>query len=130
MKLLLRERGSDEARALWNTGDIVVVSWITFTEASAALGAAVRAGRITPAEMKIHRSRLVRAWRSVTAIDADGSVAAAAARLALSHRLRGMDAIHLATALIVRRARPVLVTWDEDLARAATEEGLSVAGAA
>jgi predicted nucleic acid-binding protein len=40
-----------------------------------------------------------------------------------------MDAVHLATASIFRRARLLFVTWDDDLARAAQAEGLAAAGA-
>lgn len=39
-----------------------------------------------------------------------------------------MDALHIATALSLDVARPVLVTWDARLARAAHDEGLAVAG--
>jgi len=38
-----------------------------------------------------------------------------------------MDAIHLASALLVADARPVVVTWDVELRRAASAEGLAVA---
>jgi hypothetical protein len=55
-------------------------------------------------------------------------VADRAVELAVVHSLRGMDAVHLATALLVRHAEPVVVTWDDDLARAARAEGLAVAG--
>lgn len=39
-----------------------------------------------------------------------------------------MDALHLASALLLGEARPVLVTWDRELRDAARAEGLAVAG--
>ena len=70
--------------------------------------------------------RLDTEWQAVTLVDVNGQVAHAAGSVAIRHGLRGMDAIHLASALIFAAARPVVVTWDVDLRRAARAEGLAV----
>ena len=128
MKLLLVEGGSDETRSLWNLEPSIATSWITFPEAVAAIGAAERSHRVTPSGRATAESRLDDLWETVTAVAADADLARGAADLARRHSLRGMDAVHLATALELGPADPVLVTWDRELARAARAEGLAVAG--
>ncbi len=71
--------------------------------------------------------RLLAEWEAVEAVVVDETIASAAGPLAVRHGLRGMDAIHLASALLVADARPVVVTWDVELRRAASAEGLAVA---
>jgi len=56
----------------------------------------------------------------------DKSVGWLAGALAHDHRLRGADAAHLATAVGIPARRVVVITWDRDLARAATANGLGV----
>lgn len=66
-------------------------------------------------------------------VELGGTVAVAVAfqkrLLALLARLRGYDAVHLATALELGDEEIVLVTWGRDLAQAAERVGLGVAGA-
>ncbi len=122
------ERGSDETRALWNLDASIATSWITFPETVAAIGAAERSHRVTPSGRAAAESRLDDLWEKVTAVAADADLARGAGSLARRHALRGMDAVHLATALELGRGDPVLVTWNRELARAARSEGLAVAG--
>jgi hypothetical protein len=50
-----------------------------------------------------------------------------AADLAERHRLRSLDAVHLASALALGDPEVVLATWDADLGSAARAEGLALA---
>jgi predicted nucleic acid-binding protein len=50
-----------------------------------------------------------------------------AARFASRHRLRALDAIHLAAARRASRREVVLVTWDDELRGAAEAVGLATA---
>lgn len=68
---------------------------------------------------------LQREWDAVEAIDLDGSTSAQAASLAVRHGLRGMDAVQLASAVLLADVEPVVVTWDTALRRAAQAEGLA-----
>ena len=63
-------------------------------------------------------------WTRVDVIEVDKALAEDAARLAVRHRLRSLDALHLAAALAVADDDPTFVTWDGDLHRAAREQGL------
>jgi predicted nucleic acid-binding protein len=58
----------------------------------------------------------------------DGPLAWRAGELAEEHELRGHDAVHLASALALG-TDTTLVTWDEDLKRAAAQSGCAVAPA-
>lgn len=127
VKLLLVEEGSDEARALWNTETALFTSWATFAEASAAVGAAARARRISRRRARDSLERLRAQWGSVVALALDERTSRKAGTLAVRHALRGMDAIHLASAVVLTPARPKFVTWDTDLRAAATAEGLETA---
>lgn len=128
-KVLLVEAGSGEARDLWNLDAPLVSSWIAYAETSAAIGAAVRGRRISRSQGTTALRRLAREWESVIPLEVDCAVATVAGTMAVRHGLRGMDAIHLSSALSLEGAELLLVTWDRDLGRAAQREGLATAGA-
>jgi hypothetical protein len=104
-----------------------VTSWITLPETAAAIAAAGRSRRLSRRATTTALRRLRSAWDSVAALDADAHVCRLAERLATRHGLRGMDAVHLATALLLADARPIVVTWDLALRRAARVDGLAIA---
>ena len=56
-------------------------------------------------------------------IGVDEALARTAGELAAEHRLRGYDAVHLASALAVNAADVLLATWDKTLAAAALATG-------
>jgi predicted nucleic acid-binding protein len=64
---------------------------------------------------------------SVEAIEVDEELIARASELIDVHRLRSLDALHLAAASEIRHAELVVATWDADLSRAAADEGLTTA---
>lgn len=61
-------------------------------------------------------------------VGVDQELAARAGGYAEELGLRGYDAVHLVTALELGNEEAVVVTWDRDLARAALQVGLGVAG--
>ncbi len=68
--------------------------------------------------------RFERDWLQIGAIDLDDSLTKRAAKLAVRHRLRTLDSLHLAAALAIADDDPMFVTWDAALHSAAREEGL------
>jgi PIN domain len=62
-------------------------------------------------------------------IGIDAQLAHEAGRLAEEFALRGYDAVHLASALSVGKAI-TLVSWDQDLRRAAADNGCALAPSA
>ena len=74
--------------------------------------------------------KVERDWTRVDVIEVDKALAEHAAELAIHHRLRTLDALHLAAALAIADEDPTFVTWDADLHRAAREQGLRTLPAA
>lgn len=63
-------------------------------------------------------------WTRFDVIELDQRLCEQAADLSLEHRLRAPDALHLASALVVSAAEPMVATWDRRLHAAALAEGL------
>ncbi|MGH7910243.1 MAG: type II toxin-antitoxin system VapC family toxin [Candidatus Dormibacteraceae bacterium] len=126
IKLVLDEPGSMIAQAAWNLSDATVSSTLAFPEACAAIGSAQRAGRLSR----------VQVWETIGAVEErcadmdllrlDDGVLWSAAMLAVVHRLRGDDAVHLASAASLGDPDLLFATWDQDLAGAAQAMGYSV----
>lgn len=127
VKLYVDEEGSQAARLRVSRARGVATSAIAYVEARAAFARKRRQRGLLPAA---HR-RIVRAfdadWERYMRLEVTDSLIRDAALLAEAHRLRAYDAIHLASATVLRSrlAEPVLfLSWDEDLESAAQREGL------
>ena len=122
---MLDEPGSDLAGRLWDDAARVVSSRIAYAEGRAALALAQRAGRL-PRGYHGARTSFDNAYDELEAVDVSDDIARYAGDLAERHALRGYDAVHLASALATAADDAVLVTWDDDLGRAARAEGLAI----
>lgn len=67
-------------------------------------------------------------YADLVTIGVDFEIARSAGGYAEELGLRGYDAVHLATAVELGDEEVVVLTWDRDLARAAQQIGLGVAG--
>jgi predicted nucleic acid-binding protein len=63
-------------------------------------------------------------WAAFGVIEVDQRLAEDAAELAVVRKLRSLDALHLASALILPQEDLLLATWDHRLHAAAGAEGL------
>lgn len=126
VKLLVTEPGSAEARAVWESVPRRICSVLAYPEARAALAAARRSDRITAAGLRLAADGLDRLIGGIARIEAREDLLHVAGGLAERHSLRGYDAVHLASAL---QAGPstLIVSWDQELARAAVAAGLNAA---
>ena len=130
VKRYLTELGSAWVAAQTNPGsnNVIVVAEITRVEVAAALAARHRAsGGIT----RVERDRLFRLLalhhaNEYRAVSISSAVADQAMNLTQAHRLRGYDAVQLATALAAAVALPglVFVAAADDLLAAGRAEGL------
>ncbi len=127
VKLLVEEPGSDVAARLWDEADVVVASRLAFPEVHAALAAARRAARLDPAADRRARRDWEEFWSATRVVELTAAVAAGAAALARRLVIGGTDAVHLASAMTMADAEPILVAWDVRLRTAALEAGLAVA---
>lgn len=90
---------------------------IGFLETARAVGMAGSAAAV----------RAVRSeWPSFAVIEVDQELVEHSIDLALRHELRSLDALHLASALILPREALTLAAWDRRLHAAARTEGLAV----
>lgn len=129
VKLLVEEVGSDVAARLWDEADAVVASRLALPEVIAALAAAGRAARLDAASKRLARRTWDELWPAMRVVELTPAVAAEAARLADRFVLGGADAVHLASAMVLEEADPILVAWDVRLRTAAQAAGLTIAPA-
>lgn len=124
VKLLVEEPGSDAVEALVATTAYGVSSVIAYAESRSAIARGANAGRVDAAAAIRSLDQI---WSAVQTLDVDQRLSARAGELAGHHLLRGMDALHLATA--IEFSAPDLpvafATFDRSLAQAARAEGLS-----
>ena len=128
MKLVVVEDGSKLATQLWDTPHPIASSILAYPEGRAALAAARRARRLTPATHRDVVEDFDATYAQLTLVGLDPALARRAGDLAAERGLRGYDAVHLASAMLFG-APTTFVTWDVELRSAAYECGLSVAPA-
>lgn len=126
-KLLRSEPDEEIARAAFDGADTRTTSAISYPELCATL--ATWHPRQSSAAARDARAELERSWPDLFVVRVDESTARQAGELALRHRLRGMDAIHLASALELAgddRRDLAFVSWDRAQREAARKEGLTI----
>ena len=129
VKLVLDETGSDVAAALWNACDTALSSRLAYPEVCAALAAAGRNHDLTESEASAAADEWEVFWSSMRPIELSAGVERVAGELAVLHRLRGADAVHLASALALGSPEVTVAAWDRRLHAGAAAVGLPVAPA-
>jgi uncharacterized protein len=129
VKRYIEEPGSPDIRYLMQLDRWPITGAATGAEVPAALGLAVRSGRLAQAEGRRALAAFWSDWRSDYAITSlDHELAFRAGEAAWSLGLRGYDAAHLATGVwLAEQAGQALtlVTYDRQMCRAARQLGLS-----
>jgi predicted nucleic acid-binding protein len=129
VKLVVAEDGSELADELWSTSALRISSQLVYPEARAALAAAQRQGRIDRRGLRRAVGDLEQAVTAMRLLGVDHALAREAGNLAEHRALRGHDAVHLASALLIDDPELLIVTWDSELAAAARDSGHPVAPA-
>jgi hypothetical protein len=129
-KRYLHEPGSTWIATLTDTsaGNTLVIVEITRVEVAAALAARQRGGSISLRERDaLVNLLLLHCDREYRIVGVSGGIVSRAVTLTQQHRLRGYDAMQLATALVAAAVLPTLtvVAADDDLLAAASGEGLT-----
>ena len=123
VKLIVEEEGSDLAAELWDKSDAAVSSRLAYPEVRAAIAAAARDHRLDSVAERVAVREWEQYWAGVRVVEFSGAVSDHAGTLAGEHRLRGADAVHLASALALG-LDPVVAVWDAGLASAVRDLGL------
>ena len=127
VKLYVAEAGSAEVAAAVNRAAAVCSSRVAYPEARAALARRQRERGLTAAALRRAVAALDRDLSSYVIVELRAGVAQRAGVLAERHRLRGFDAIHLASALELKEllgSAPRFLTFDARQAEAAALVGL------
>lgn len=129
VKLVRDEPGRDVAAALWQSDVAAVASTLVRPEVASALSRSGHDGSLAPAAYETALASSTRILDGIDLISVTDDRARRAADLVATSRLRGADAVHLATALDIADlgAEVVLATWDRRLHEAALHAGLGVA---
>ena len=106
VKLYVEESGSADVRRLVEQAEIVAASVVAYAEARAALARRKRERSLTLAGFRRAKRAFEADWPRVVALDVPEAMARSAGDLAERHRLRGFDALHLASYLTVAREFP------------------------
>lgn len=128
VKLYIEERGTAEVRKLVERVEIVSTSRVAYPEARAGIARKLRHGELTHTERHRLVNDLDRDWPRYVVVELTESVTDLAAALVDRHPLRGFDAVHLASALVLqRRSRSDVAfsCFDDRLNAAAASEGLA-----
>lgn len=108
---------------------LIASSSIAYVEARSALASRRAAGHLPMAAYRGLIRDLDADWDRYVRLEVSELLIRRAAGLAERHRLRAYNAIHLASALLLRE-RPgddmIFASWDDELDRAATRERLRI----
>ncbi|MHB1981071.1 MAG: type II toxin-antitoxin system VapC family toxin [Sulfobacillus sp.] len=128
VKLYVTEPGSDRVRSLMDQADAAATSAIAYPEVRAAMARRHREGVLTAAQLADMASAITTDWGRLFVVPVGPPLALAAGGVAEMYSLRGMDAIHLATALWLRSHEEAVVfaTSAVRLSTAASKAGLVV----
>ena len=130
VKLYVRERESVAVRQLVEAAEVTATSRVAYVETRAAFARKRIERSINLKDYRTIVRDVDNDWESYFIVDVSDLLVKIAGQLAERHALRGCDAIHLASAVIIRNQgdQPVNFScFDARLLRAARREGLSVA---
>jgi len=127
VKLFIEEAFSEAVREWTEAAEAVLTCRVAYPEALSAFRRRRHEGAIRVEDYRRLLAAFERQWPDFASLEFDEIHAG---RLVLKHRLRGFDAVHLASASAVRSAAPAgtvaFSSFDKALTRAAAKEGLTV----
>lgn len=129
VKLYVEEIESGTVRRIIDDTEVVATSRIAYAEARAAFARKLRQRGLSVTEYHSILRDLDQDWESYFIIDVSDSLVKLAGLFAEKHALRGFDAIHLASGVVLRKQaeRPVTFScFDGRLVSAAQKEGLRI----
>lgn len=132
VKRYCREAGSDWLSEFLLPGPNLACSSMGIIEVTAALARKAKAGQLGPDAFRAKLQLAEQDWGRLLSLDMTAEVCGRAREVARDRFLRAGDAIHLATALVIRKdfAEPgdqlTIITSDHELHTAAAAEGIPV----
>ncbi len=127
VKMYVEEVGSADVRNKSGQAEGIATSRIAYAEARAALARKYREGGLSGSDYRLVVEELDQDWANYFAVEVSDSLVKSAGRLAEKYALRGADAIHLASAVILAKevGRSLMFAcFDGQLSSAARKERL------
>jgi predicted nucleic acid-binding protein len=127
VKLYIAEPGSERMREAAAQGGPVAASHLAFAEIHATFARRRREGLLSVSEHEQLRRRFAEDWQEITQVPIGVEILALVPGLCERHPLRGADALHLASALLLHQ-EGLEITFacsDRHLLEAADAEGLA-----
>jgi predicted nucleic acid-binding protein len=128
VKLYIAEPGSEPMREAAAQEDPIAASLLAFAEIHATFARRHREGLLLAPEFEDLRLRFADDWDELMQLPVSAEILALVPGLCERHPLRGADAVHLATALLLRQEglEILFACSDSGLLGAAAAEGLAV----
>ena len=129
VKRYVAEEGSEEVAAWSAEAEALATALVARVEVPAALAKAQRMGVLTAGGFRRAIQAFAEDWPDLVHLPFTEALASRAADLAVAHGLRGYDAVHLASALLLTElvdAPVAFAVFDRTLGKAAQAEGLGV----
>ena len=130
VKWFFDEQYSELTRSMKDETDIAFTSSLSYPEVLSAFNRARREGRCKKSDMEIIRIEFQRIWNDFQWIKVNEKLINSTMELIFKHSLRGYDAVHLASALILKKESEIsdlyFSCFDRTLNRAAKKEGLLI----
>ncbi len=130
VKLYVDEPDSERVRAIVDAQSPRIVGEIAWVEFHSAVERRRREGKLSAREATSLRARLRREWTAYTRVAVSRDVLTRAADLVARRPLRSLDALQIASALLVAKGAPTKPRFgaaDARLRDAAEAEGLPIA---
>jgi predicted nucleic acid-binding protein len=127
VKKYFKETGSTDIISLWKKSMTIATSSIAYAEAMASFFRKKKEADITEKTINKTINIFQKDWGGFVRIKVNNDLNEKIDRLVALHPLRGFDAIHLASALIVNERVPetfLFACFDKRLLKAAITEGL------
>jgi len=127
VKLYIAEFGSERMREFVARGEPMAVSALAFAEMHATFSRRRREGLLLASELEQIQLSFAADWETLLQVPLGAAVLKRVPRLCESHPLRGADAVHLASALLLQEEglETVFACSDHRLLEAAATEGLA-----
>jgi predicted nucleic acid-binding protein len=126
VKRYFQEPYSDDVISIWKSAEQIVTSFVAYAETMASMYRKKREGGIANKLIRKAAGAFQRDWESFIRVEVNDALNGYIDSVVERYPLRGFDAIHLASAMVIYERLPenfLFACFDESLAHAARSEG-------
>ena len=126
VKRYFREPYSDDVLSRWKSATQIVTSFVAYAETMASICRKKRESDFGDTLIRKIVGTFHQDWESFIRVEVNGNLNEYIDRVVGKYPLRGFDAIHLASAMVIHERLPqdfIFACFDDRLARAAQSEG-------